>query len=321
MSLMIQQEPKIKTCLNSFTDAKSRSIAAYLGLAIGDALGATVEFMTAKEISLQYGIHNDIIGGGWLRLKPGKITDDTSMSLALGETIIQTQRINPYDIAHSFSAWLKSNPIDVGNTVRRGIQYFRTTNDPCTSENDNAAGNGACMRSLPIAIATLDKAHTDVVQANLYQNHITHNNALSDAGTQCVIDMVQLALQGESINVLFSGPVVQLIKSHPEFGFYSHHVNNPSGYIVETLQAVFQSLSSTDSFETCLIDIVNRGGDADTTGAIAGMIAGALYSRDNIPKHWMNKLDPDIYIDCESQAKKLYDMRMNIHISDSNPLI
>jgi len=318
---MIQQESKINSCLNSFTDVKIRSTAAYLGLAIGDALGATVEFMTAKEISHQYGVHNDIIGGGWLRLPAGKVTDDTSMSLALGETIIQTQRINPYDIAHTFSAWLKSNPVDVGNTVRRGIQNFRTTNDPCTSKSENAAGNGACMRSLPIAIATLDKPHTDVVRANLYQSHITHNNALSDAGTQCVIDMVQLALQGENINVLFSDPVVQLINSYPEFDFNSRHVINPSGYIVETLQAVFQSLSATDSFETCLVDIVNRGGDADTTGAIAGMIAGALYGLDNIPKHWMKKLDPDIYLDCEFQAKNLYDLRMNIHTSDSNPLI
>ncbi|MDP2804662.1 MAG: ADP-ribosylglycohydrolase family protein, partial [Gallionellaceae bacterium] len=59
-----------------------RATAAYLGLAIGDALGSTVEFMTPREIALQYGTHNTLRGGGWLHLKPGQVTDDTTMSLA-----------------------------------------------------------------------------------------------------------------------------------------------------------------------------------------------------------------------------------------------
>lgn len=306
---------------NSYSDTESYSVAAYLGLAIGDALGATVEFMTAKEISTQYGVHNNIIGGGWLRLPAGKVTDDTSMSLALGRTLIEKQRINPYDIAHSFSAWLKSKPVDIGNTVRRGIQYFRTTNDPAAPENEYAAGNGACMRCLPVAIATLDKPHDVVAQATYYQSHVTHNNHLSDAGTQCVIDMVQLALQGEKLSSLFSGPVAHLIELHPEFDFHAQHITNPGGYIVETLQAVFQSLSSTDSFEDCLVDVVNRGGDADTTGAIAGMIAGAIYGVNNIPKRWLKQLDPDIAMQCETQARTLFQLRHSIHSSNSNPLI
>jgi ADP-ribosyl-[dinitrogen reductase] hydrolase len=317
----MHKESESHFVLNSFSDSKSKSVAAYLGLAIGDALGATVEFMTANEINHQYGVHRNIIGGGWLRLPAGKVTDDTSMSLALGETIIQTHRINPYDIAHAFSAWLRSKPIDIGNTVRQGIHYFRTTNDPSAPENENAAGNGACMRCLPIAISTLDKPYAEVIQANLYQSHVTHNNHLSDAGTQCIIDMVQLALQGEELSALFSGPVARLINKFIEFDFYSHTVTNPSGYIVDTLQAVFQSLSSTDNFEDCLIDIVNRGGDADTTGAIAGMIAGGLYGVSNIPERWLKKLDPDIALQCESQAKDLYELRKIIHSSDSNPLI
>jgi len=319
MSLITHNESKIHFDVSS--DSESRCIAAYLGLAIGDALGATVEFMTAKEISNQYGAHKDIVGGGWLRLPAGKVTDDTSMTLTLGSTIIETQRINPYDIAHSFSAWLKSKPIDIGNTVRRGIQYFRTTNDPSAPENERAAGNGACMRCLPIAIATLNRPHDVVAQANYYQSHVTHNNHLSDAGTECVIDMLQMALQGEELSTLFTGPVACLIKKHPEFDFNLHHVTNPSGYIVDTLQAVFQSLSSTCTFEDCLVDIVNRGGDADTTGAIAGMIAGAVYGGSNIPQRWLKQLDQDIAIQCEDQAKNLYQLRNNIHSSDSNPLI
>ena len=66
----------------------ARAAAAYLGLAIGDALGATVEFMTPREIVAQYGRHDSIRGGGWLRLKSGQVTDDTTMALALGRSIL-----------------------------------------------------------------------------------------------------------------------------------------------------------------------------------------------------------------------------------------
>jgi ADP-ribosyl-[dinitrogen reductase] hydrolase len=66
----------------------ARAEAAYLGLALGDALGATVEFMTPREIAHHYGVHREIVGGGWLKLKAGQVTDDTGMSLALGEAIL-----------------------------------------------------------------------------------------------------------------------------------------------------------------------------------------------------------------------------------------
>ena len=64
---------------------ESRAVAAYVSLAIGDALGATVEFMTPREIAAQYGSHDRIRGGGWLKLRPGQVTDDTTMALALGQ--------------------------------------------------------------------------------------------------------------------------------------------------------------------------------------------------------------------------------------------
>jgi ADP-ribosyl-[dinitrogen reductase] hydrolase len=80
---------------------------------------------------------------------------------------------------------------------------------------------------------------------------------------------------------------------------------NPSGYIVETVQAVFQAFFDTDNFEDCLIDVVNRGGDADTTGAIAGMLAGAVYGLEGIPQRWLEGLDPATRMACEGQAKAL----------------
>jgi ADP-ribosyl-[dinitrogen reductase] hydrolase len=57
-------------------DLHDRALGAYLGFAIGDALGATVEFMRPREIALQYGVHRDIIGGGWLKLASGQRPGD-----------------------------------------------------------------------------------------------------------------------------------------------------------------------------------------------------------------------------------------------------
>lgn len=288
------------------SESLERAVAAYLGLAIGDALGATVEFMTPREIQCQHGSHKDIIGGGWLRLKPGMVTDDTTMSLALGSAIIDKQGLDTVAIAEAFDQWMRNKPVDIGNTVRRGILHYRKSGETAVSLNEHDAGNGACMRTLPIALASLGKCDAEVMGAVQAQAHITHNNPLSDAGTFCVVRVVQMAMQGATIAQLRHGPVHRLLEKHPDFVFRrKRREENPSGYIVHTLRAVLSSFFDTDSFESCLIDVVNRGGDADTTGAIAGMIAGAYYGPDGIPRRWLKKLDRATMKQCREQAVQL----------------
>ncbi|HSO84778.1 ADP-ribosylglycohydrolase family protein, partial [Thiocapsa sp.] len=96
-----------------------RAAGAYLGLAVGDALGATVEFMTPREIREVYGEHRNLIGGGWLRLRKGRVTDDTEMSLALGNSILAAGCVDAHAIAEAFSDWMRTKPVDIGHTVRR----------------------------------------------------------------------------------------------------------------------------------------------------------------------------------------------------------
>ena len=69
---------------------------AFVGLAVGDALGATTEFMTPEEIKLQYGVHKQIIGKGWLYLKAGQVTDDTEMSMCIGRAIQKVPGMESY---------------------------------------------------------------------------------------------------------------------------------------------------------------------------------------------------------------------------------
>lgn len=300
----------INTGMPTTPDLEQRAIAAYLGLAVGDALGATVEFMTPREIQCQHGTHKEITGGGWLHLKPGMVTDDTTMSLALGSAILEQQGLDATAIAESFDQWMRAKPVDIGNTVRRGILHYRKTGETSVPLNDYDAGNGACMRTLPIALCTIGASQEDVLHAVKLQSHITHNNPVSDAGTFCVVKMIQDAIEGADIADLLQGPVKDLLEAHPEFVFRrKRRVENPSGYIVHTLRAVFSAFFDTDNFEDCLVDVVNRGGDADTTGAIAGMIAGAYYGLDAIPKRWLKKLDPVTTKLCRAQASQLLIVR------------
>lgn len=285
-------------------NASSRARAAYLGLAVGDALGATTEFMTPAEIKVQHGVHKNIVGGGWLKLKPGKVTDDTEMSLALGHAILVCQRIDARVIAESFLNWMRSKPVDIGNTVRRGIVHYRNTGETCVAENEYNAGNGACMRALPIALVMFGADLPELQQASRLQAHITHHNDLSDVGTEHVLQLVQMGLQGCSqseLDVLSR----QFVREHAGFDFSGKQKTNPDGYIVDTLQTVLQAFYSTDSFEACLVDVVNRGGDADTTGAVAGMIAGACYGLEAIPRRWLKQLDQNVMSACIEQADAL----------------
>jgi ADP-ribosyl-[dinitrogen reductase] hydrolase len=289
----------------------SRAVAAYLGLAIGDALGATVEFMTPREIATQYKVHDTIRGGGWLKLKPGQVTDDTTMALALGDAILLTGRVDALSAARAFDDWMRAKPVDIGNTVRRGLLHFRTTGIPETVANEHDAGNGAAMRVLPVALATLGQTEAQVRAACRAQAHVTHNNALSDAATECLALMLQDSLHGADREQLFQQRVIPLIARHPEFEFrIAPPRGNPSGYVVETLQAVFQAFFGAPTFMECLIDVVNRGGDADTTGAIAGMLAGAQYGHAALPNTWLTMLEPHTRQACTAQARALMALTM-----------
>lgn len=288
------------------SEIESRAVAAYLGLALGDALGATLEFMTPREIVAQYGVHRRIVGGGWLRLRAGAVTDDTTMSLALGEAILACGgQVDALSVAQAFDAWMRDKPVDIGNTVRRGVLHYRQTGQAVVVMDEQAAGNGACMRVLPVALALFGKEEAHVREACRIQAQVTHNNPLSDAGSFAVARLVQGALSGMGLAPLHAQVIRPLIEEQPVFAFRGRRVENPSGYIVDTLRAVFQALFDNDSFESSLVDVVNRGGDADTTGAIAGMVAGALYGLEGLPGSWLASLDREIRVRCTEQARAL----------------
>jgi len=306
--------PKLEANLpDGYAEYMQRARGAYLGLAVGDALGATVEFLTPREIrghfARQGGVHQEITGGGWLRLRPGQVTDDTTMSLALGEAILASGgKVEALACAQAFDRWMRAKPIDIGNTVRRNLICFRQTGIPKAPESEHDAGNGAIMRLLPVALCTVGRDEAEIIAAFRAQAHVTHNNPLSDAGGFCLTRMLHIALRGGAREAL-AAEAVALEANNPEYAWSRagriRREENPSGYVAHTLAAVFQAFFSTSSFESCLVDIVNRGGDADTTGAIAGALAGAWYGEKEIPSRWKSALDKTIARRCEEQAECL----------------
>jgi ADP-ribosyl-[dinitrogen reductase] hydrolase len=283
----------------------NRAKAAYIGFAIGDALGATTEFMTSNEIKKVYGVHKNIVGGGWLHLKAGNITDDTEMCIYMADSIIESGYFTTENVAKYFLKWMQHKPIDIGQTVRRGLVNFKITNNCVSPYSEYSAGNGACMRNLPIILYTL-KDWQHFRELTLSQCHITHNNIHSDLIT-LILGEITKHLIVYADKTMASSIAEKFIYEHPSYSFKKYNGEN-SGYIVDTFKTVMYHFLKYDNFYDTLVSVVNIGGDSDTNGALAGMLAGALYNLNGIPKRWLKKLNKKILQRITFQAEKLLEI-------------
>ncbi len=286
---------------DSTPDLWDRALGAYLGFAIGDALGATVEFMRPREIAQAYGVHRDMIGGGWLKLPVGQVTDDTTMSLALGDALLTggTAALQGFvangdeallhSIGDSYVRWLKGKPVDCGNTCRRGIQRYLREGTLEGLYNPGDGGNGALMRNLPSALVTLgdDAAFAKLSMA---QARLTHNHPFSDSATVGLGQLLRLLLQGTD-RAASQQWIAQWVDANAVFRF-TPYKDRASAYVVDTVQTVLHYFSLHEGFEAAMIATVNQGDDADTTGALLGMLAGARCGAAQLPRRWLERLQP-----------------------------
>lgn len=158
----------------SFAD---RARGALLGLAVGDALGTTLEF-TRRDSTPR---HTEMIGGGPFRLEPGVWTDDTSMALCLAETLLAAGEVEPRDLMRRFIGWWRRGDnsvtgscFDIGNTTRAALERFERTDNPLAGDPAvAAAGNGSLMRLAPVALFYCD-GRAAAGRAALLQSQTTH---------------------------------------------------------------------------------------------------------------------------------------------------
>ena len=273
---------------------EDRVKGSIFGLAIGDALGGPAEMKREREVRQLYGELKDFVGAGWLNLQPGETTDDTAMMMALADSLIEKQGFDLEDIAKNYLRWYDTNPKDIGGTTRRALAQLKAGVKPeesgLPSPNE---GNGTIMRCAPIGLAYYNRLK-ELEEYSRKDAAITHNSSICRDGSFLVNLIISEILKGRNFDVFWQEKTVTKLPGfdeglrkpflHPTF------ISSPSGHVPQTLQAVFWALLNCQSFEDCLVKVVNLGGDADTTGAIAGAIAGAQYGFEAIPKRWVNGL-------------------------------
>lgn len=285
---------------NRSVDLRSRFRGCLLGLAVGDAVGTTLEFAargTFEPIS-------DMVGGGPFDLEPGQWTDDTSMALCLASSLIECKGFDAKDQIDRYCRWRDSGYssstgecFDIGNTVADALQRYKATGDPYAGSTDpDTAGNGSIMRLAPVPMFF---AH-DIVAAEHYaaeSSRTTHGAAECVDACRLLARILVRALRGER-----KSDVLLADADHPTLadriaaigrGNYRGKPTaeiHGTGYVVRSLEAALWAFDSTANFRDAILAAANLGDDADTTAAICGQVAGAFYGEQGIPATWMKSL-------------------------------
>ena len=259
------------------------------GVAVGDALGGTTEFMTEQEIKEKHGYLTEIIGGGVWSLEPGEVTDDTMMTLCVADGILENTEEPVEAIGRFFMEWYQSRPKDIGNIIRSVFEQFEGDWFEAAfiahMDMGQSGGNGSLMRCLPVALAY--KELSDIDRVTIMQSRMTHYDPR--CAEVCVMynRIAHRLLQGEDLGTSIKAEIAgseyeDSIKAHPDCP--------PSGFVVHTFRWVLHILLHTTTFEEVVQKAANLGGDSDTIGAIAGGLAGIYYSYEGIPAKYKNAI-------------------------------
>lgn len=277
---------------------RDRAIGALIGLAVGDAVGTTLEFKQRDS----YPRLTDMVGGGPFRLKPGQWTDDTSMALALADSLLEGHPFDPADLMRRFVAWRDEGAysctgtcFDIGMTVSSALSRWQRTGDPIAGSTDpNSAGNGSLMRLSPVAIRHWRDRETLRHIAAL-QSGTTHGAPEAVSACVAYAELIADAIAGEPRHAVLAprqtdhaGRIAEIVGGAWR-GAMRHDIGS-SGYVAHSLEAALWSIGRTSDFHSAVLTAANLGGDADTTAAVAGQLAGALYGASGIPEEWLAKL-------------------------------
>ncbi|TFH14584.1 ADP-ribosylglycohydrolase family protein [Candidatus Bathyarchaeota archaeon] len=280
---------------------------ALLGLAVGDALGTTIEFMTPGSFTPV----REITGGGPFKLKPGEWTDDTSLALCLAESLIESKGFSKKDQLDRYARWmnegyLSSNGVcfDIGNTTRYSIRRYMSTGIVDTDLKDSrVVGNGSIMRLAPVPMY-YGADPVNAIEMSGESSRTTHGAKAAVDACRYMGGLIHGALNGVDKETLLSeryAPVQDYWTTHKltskvdAIAVGSYKEKNPprikgTGYAVKSLEAALWAFHNSSSFEEGCLLAVNLGDDADTTGAVYGQIAGAYYTSKGIPKRWNDKI-------------------------------
>lgn len=286
---------------------RDRYVGALLGLAVGDALGTTLEFKAPGT----FAPIDDMVGGGSFGLEPGQWTDDTSMALCLAESLLARGGFDAEDQMQRYVRWWREGHwsstgtfFDIGGTISEALSKFERTGEGfCGSTSEMAAGNGSLMRLAPIPLLYANDPKLAIAMA-ADSSRTTHGATAAVDACRYLAGLIVGAVQGESKDTLLSpkwSPVKGLWDRehlHPavtavsvgSFLWKEPPAIRGTGYVVDSLEAALWAFAHTDDFRSGALEAVNLGDDADTTGAVYGQLAGAFYGASGIPIEWRERV-------------------------------
>jgi ADP-ribosyl-[dinitrogen reductase] hydrolase len=308
----------------------ARARGALFGLACGDALGTTTEFMTPEAPpfpKLAVGPQTQVLGGGPFGLIPGQTTDDTQQAVLLASSLCEFGRYDPQDVACRLVAW-RSDAFDIGAQTSSALAEIARGTDPreagrlvwSRARNPRPAGNGSLMRTAPIGVFPFPTPEQRR-EASFADSSITHFDPKCQlacavlnatiwsaintrAGPSYLLDVARaeavaaaevLASRDSSIRQEVETAQRALLEDltkaqddDPKLYGPELHLHWQQGYVRVALRLTFWELLHAPDFESALVDVVNRGGDADTNGAICGSLLGAVFGESGIPQKWRN---------------------------------
>lgn len=271
--------------------AQDRAVGALIGLAVGDAVGTTLEFQEKPR----HAVLGDILGGGPFGLNCGEWTDDTAMALALTDSLLADPALDPHDLMRRFVDWYENGTysctgrcFDIGIATRSALDRFKRTGDPLAGSTDSRqSGNGALMRLSPVAIRYWRNQQTRQRVAEL-QTRTTHGSPDTIKASRLMADLLADLICGKSLTDVLTSPAAEAVDGRWR-GLHRDAIRG-SGYVVHSLQAAVWAVSRTTNFRSAVLLAANLGEDADTTAAITGQLAGAVYGLSGIPCEWLKCL-------------------------------
>jgi ADP-ribosylglycohydrolase len=287
--------------MRELTEMKGRARGALLGLACGDALGTTLEFRPRGTFTPI----EDIVGGGPYELHAGEWTDDTSMALCLAESLIECGGFDPVDQLECYVRWWRTGHMssngrcfDIGIQTREALASFERGRSATFASNDpERAGNGSLMRLAPVPVAyalEIDAA----IECGGRSSITTHPAQRPVDCCRYLGALIAAAVTGSAKDELLDDRFWRWGELHREVeevarGSFKHKsppAIEGSGYVVRCLEAALWALHAADSFREGALLAVNLGDDADTTGAVYGELAGAIYGEAAMPQDWLAKV-------------------------------
>jgi len=270
-----------------------------IGLAVGDAVGTTVEFKPRGSFTPV----TDMTGGGPFKLPVGYWTDDTSMALCIADSLCENNGLDEHDLLGKFVNWhlhgynsSTGRCFDIGNTTVTALHNYIEHGAVCNNENAKFySGNGSIMRLAPVVIYY----HANpgmAVTVSAGQSKTTHAALPAVHGCELLATIMLNAFSSDDrsqvLNVAIPKHWDPLIADVASMSFLTSDVSQikSSGYVVDTLKAAIWSFYNTDTFSDAILTAANLGDDADTVAAVTGQIAGAFYGESGIPNTWIEKL-------------------------------